>query len=1314
MRALRSLAKRWMRGARAVARGGARGGRPVLEPLEPRVLLSSVTLGDDVATHVLTEPDGDAIHVRLEGPGSAELERARSETGADAGLAEIELSNTSSRTRLSISVERGGAGADGIATLERVEADAPLGELVMPDVDVEGDGVRLPGAAERLRMGSLGAATSIVVGDGPRDARLRLRAVEGADDAPSRISVAGDLRALRVAGSARGLEARIGGDLETLRAGAIVGGDIVANGRIGELRAASIRGASIAASAAGEIASIGELEASLRLDGDGVGGGPTLAGVRVGGDLTAMPDRPEWRIGGRLGTVRVRGAVKDLAIVGTTARPLSGVESIEAGALERSELRVDGRIGRLAAEAIRESRVEAHEAGRLEAPAGIAKSELVVRGAEPARVRLERLEAGPVRDATIRVAGAVESLMVAQVADSAVEASTIGVLATRGDFSGSLDLTGAANRPAIQRLVIGGGLGGAGGGGSISVDGNAGLLDVGGTIADARIDVSGALGRLRAQGGITGARVAVGAEAHEIISGRDVAGARVTVGGDLGRLSIAGPVEGSDLLAGAALDTDTDLAAGRFAPAAIDRVAVDGAVRDAVIAAGGAPGADGAFADGEILAGGRIESAVIEGVIAGDDSRHPNPGLYAARFGSLTVSGESIHGKSASAVTRGAAVVDPLPANVALAVPDVEAIVERAATRARNLGVNATISVIDREGNLLGVVRTAFGADPDGAPIGPAAQTVEIEAGGERGLEAIDGLIPTSLIAATKAGTAAFLSTSDGNAFTTRTAAYIIRRHFPPGVSFQDGGPLFGVQLSSLPTSDVNRLPLGLSADPGGMPLYRGGELVGGIGVEVDGTYAAERSPLRSATTLEERVALAGQAGLAPPDALTADKVFIDGIRLAFGPGDPPAPDSLSPLVDYDARFDGTPQELVAPQTSPGSMFSGGVELGGIEGEIPDASLANGNRGLRDFYNGPSDAGADGFAFERGAVGLRSDNTRPAAADAFRLTPDDVESILAQGHRLNDRLRAAIRRDDPKISEVNVSVVDVNGELLGTFRTPDAPVFGYDVSVQKARTAAFFSRPDAGEEIRELDGEVDVAGLQGLGTVGGAVAEPYGRHVDALNDVGLTLDGRLAVADRTGGFLSRPNLPDGIDGEGPGPFAAQPPGAYSPFNTGLQTSLILPELAELLEDFNGMPESAALGAFDDGSFPGLRGAVPLSGTNDGASGEATPGGAQLNPGDRSGLPARSLANGMQIFAGSVPLYKNGVLVGGVGVSGDGIEQDDMIAFAAAGGFLSSDDPGFFQEFGDGVTRADRMRFDANGDRIRLPYVKFPRAPFRGT
>ena len=73
----------------------------------------------------------------------------------------------------------------------------------------------------------------------------------------------------------------------------------------------------------------------------------------------------------------------------------------------------------------------------------------------------------------------------------------------------------------------------------------------------------------------------------------------------------------------------------------------------------------------------------------------------------------------------------------------------------------------------------------------------------------------------------------------------------------------------------------------------------------------------------------------------------------------------------------------------------------------------------------------------------------------------------------------------------------------------------------------------------------------------------------------------------------------------------------------------------------------------------------------------------------------SLPNGIQIFPGSEPLYKNGVLVGGIGISGDGVDQDDLIAAAGANGFSPPT-----------TIRADQ--FFVRG--VRLPFLKFPRSP----
>ena len=71
------------------------------------------------------------------------------------------------------------------------------------------------------------------------------------------------------------------------------------------------------------------------------------------------------------------------------------------------------------------------------------------------------------------------------------------------------------------------------------------------------------------------------------------------------------------------------------------------------------------------------------------------------------------------------------------------------------------------------------------------------------------------------------------------------------------------------------------------------------------------------------------------------------------------------------------------------------------------------------------------------------------------------------------------------------------------------------------------------------------------------------------------------------------------------------------------------------------------------------------------------------------------ANGIQSFPGSISLYKNGQLVGAIGISGDGVDQDDIIAAAGAQGYAPPVE-----------IRADQ--FFVRG--VRLPFVKFPRSP----
>jgi uncharacterized protein GlcG (DUF336 family) len=212
-------------------------------------------------------------------------------------------------------------------------------------------------------------------------------------------------------------------------------------------------------------------------------------------------------------------------------------------------------------------------------------------------------------------------------------------------------------------------------------------------------------------------------------------------------------------------------------------------------------------------------------------------------------------------------------------------------------------------------------------------------------------------------------------------------------------------------------------------------------------------------------------------------------------------------------------------------------------------------------------------------------------------------------------------------------VVDVDGTVLGQVRGRDAPVFGLDVSLQKARTAAFFSSDKAADVMDKL---ADVTYLNADGTSGQTIKlSDYITAVrDFLGSPTALADGAFAFADRSGGNLSRPFYPDGINGNPHGPLSKPFSGGkdrWSVFSSGFQLDI----------SYNGIAGHVAFVAELVGTdVP--KGCAGLGGPPD--------------------PDFRRLANGSQIFPGSVPIYRGSTLIGAIGVSGDGIDQDDMISF----------------------------------------------------
>lgn len=598
-----------------------------------------------------------------------------------------------------------------------------------------------------------------------------------------------------------------------------------------------------------------------------------------------------------------------------------------------------------------------------------------------------------------------------------------------------------------------------------------------------------------------------------------------------------------------------------------------------------------------------------------------------------------------------------LAPQAALTVAEVNQILNQAIQEAAARSLPSFIAISDRNGNILAAYQMNGTESTANIPL-PEGQTTQLDGQGQR--------IPVNVAAISKAQTAAYLS-SNHNAFTTRTASMIVQQHFPPSdvSAGLESGPLFGVQFSSLPCSDMatrysdlggpagsigpKRTPLGLSADPGGLPLYKNGQLVGGIGVMGDGRYGFDANARDLNDEDEEYIALAGTFGFAAPEEIRANRIPVDGTLLRFADADPD-------------RLRANPASAPVPAATVGRL----IPVRGYFAETGPIAVIAGT---------PYGTEASGFRFAAAADGLPSDafvlsngvggNRFPirAGTDAAdvgtAMTAAEVRTLLGEAFTIMRRARGQIRRPVDTQAQVTISVVDSRGQILGVVRGPDAPVFGTDVSLQKARTAAFFSNRAAAAQLMS-DNSPDVQSFVGA----------------ARNFLGdqNALTGAVAFADRSGGNLSRPFFPDGQPGTPHGPFS-RPIQRFNPFSTGLQSALIFRNVLQHVSFVAaGTPDTPNQCSFLADVAPGQK----------------------------------RLANGIQIFPGSVPIYRGSTLVGGIGISGDGIDQDDMIAFlglhnagVALGGTIGNAPT---------AMRADQLVI--NGTRLR--YVSCPFAPFLDT
>jgi len=623
-----------------------------------------------------------------------------------------------------------------------------------------------------------------------------------------------------------------------------------------------------------------------------------------------------------------------------------------------------------------------------------------------------------------------------------------------------------------------------------------------------------------------------------------------------------------------------------------------------------------------------------------------------------------------------------------LRASQVQRIIAQAVAEARARNRLATIAVVDRVGNVLAVFQMngarAF------ARITSGRFNKRLPPPGAAGLEEIQLPIPRAppgvpspFAAIAKAITAAYLS-SEGNAFSTRTANQIVQEFFNPGERGQPSGPLFGVQFSQLPCGDLvqqgeavgigpRRSPLGLSADPGGLPLFFRGTPVGGIGVIADGIYGVDANIFDVDQSVDELIALAGTVGFDAPENRRADRIAVGGLLLRFSDAD-------------------TDDLLSDPGSAPafGSINGRQGTLVAAGGFYPSPPVVRRGTAFGQRNSGiiPADQvrpplfgrGLDAFVLADRRFVNRFPPIAGAINEGQRLTASEVKTLLREGIKVANSARANIRQPNGSQVRVTLSVVDVNGTILGVARTRDAPVFGIDVSLQKARAAAFFSSPDAAASLSDAS----------------PVLAGYVRDAQAFVDPpfrGRVFADGVAYSNRAIGNIARPFFPDGIEAGPTGPLSKPAISSgprqgffrigvneWSPFNVGIQLDLVAGGVFAGLGLDSTRPPPVTDCVSPSASFP-------------------------IAPG--------RLANGIQIFPGSVPINKSGVLVGALGISGDGVDQDDMVAFlgvnnasVALGGRIKNAPRGL---------RADRVRITQGGSQaLRLRYVQCPVAPFIGS
>ena len=346
----------------------------------------------------------------------------------------------------------------------------------------------------------------------------------------------------------------------------------------------------------------------------------------------------------------------------------------------------------------------------------------------------------------------------------------------------------------------------------------------------------------------------------------------------------------------------------------------------------------------------------------------------------------------------------PPPADAPLTQSEVQTIVQNAALAVD--GNTMAIAVVDRRGDVLAVYNKPGVVPGTTKDIGNFGMNVDVND-----------------LAVALARTAAFFS-NDQAPLSSRTVRFISGIHFPPGVTNAPTADLYGIENTNRGcTLATNFIPgqevgpsLSLSGGtglgiltgkstvddsdpngvhPGGVPIFRGNLVVGGIGVAGVSHDAAEFAAFSGATS---------------------------------------------------AGFSFVPTPLPAP----GAVFIGGIALPLVNNTSRPAAVSAGtaNGTYLKLCPGPPMLCSKGQPPE-------NDLIQPTAGSM--LTASDVQQILDNAEATAKKTRAAIRLPLGSATSMVIAVSDLDGTLIGLRRMPDSTIFSIDVAASKARNMIYFN-----------------------------------------------------------------------------------------------------------------------------------------------------------------------------------------------------------------------------------------------------------------